>query len=58
VTSRRFRLIRHHDVSCISGTGPVAEGLQFTDGAEAMRWYGDYPGAGAGPASDAGPLFL
>ncbi|HEY0475032.1 MAG TPA: hypothetical protein VGD34_25355 [Kribbella sp.] len=43
MTSRRFRLIRHHDVSGVSGTGPVAEGVQFTDGAVALRWYGDYP---------------
>ncbi|GAA1643532.1 hypothetical protein GCM10009744_37300 [Kribbella alba] len=43
MTSRRFRLIRHHDISGVSGTGPVAEGVQFTDGAVALRWYGDYP---------------
>ncbi|GAA1711892.1 hypothetical protein GCM10009745_70010 [Kribbella yunnanensis] len=43
MSSRRFRLIRHHDVSGVSGTGPVAEGVQFTDGAVALRWYGDYP---------------
>jgi hypothetical protein len=41
--TRRFKLIRHHDVSGVSGTGPVAEGVQFTDGAVALRWYGDYP---------------
>ncbi len=41
--SRRFRLMRHEDVSGVSGTGPVAEGVQFTDGSVALRWYGDYP---------------
>jgi hypothetical protein len=41
--SRRFRLMRYEDVSGVSGTGPVAEGVQFTDGAVALRWYGDYP---------------
>ncbi|MEV5967869.1 hypothetical protein AB0L70_39250 [Kribbella sp. NPDC051952] len=41
--TRRFKLIRHQDVSGVSGTGPVAEGVQFTDGAVALRWYGDYP---------------
>ncbi|MEV6283419.1 hypothetical protein [Kribbella sp. NPDC051770] len=41
--SRRFRLMRHEDVSGVSGTGAVAEGVQFTDGAVALRWYGDYP---------------
>ncbi|WP_329001164.1 hypothetical protein OHA18_42855 [Kribbella sp. NBC_00709] len=43
MSSRRFRLIRHQDVSGVSGTGPVAEGVQFTDGSVALRWYGDYP---------------
>ncbi|MDX2973673.1 hypothetical protein PWY87_10450 [Kribbella solani] len=43
MSSRRFRLIRHQDVSGVSGTGPVAEGVQFSDGAVALRWYGDYP---------------
>ncbi|NEA30160.1 hypothetical protein [Streptomyces sp. SID13031] len=43
MTARRFRMIRHHDVSGVSGTGPVAEGVQFTDEAVALRWYGDYP---------------
>jgi hypothetical protein len=43
MSSRRFRLIRHQDVSGVSGTGAVAEGVQFTDGAVALRWYGDYP---------------
>jgi hypothetical protein len=43
LTCRCFRLIRHHDVSGVSGTGAVAEGVQFTDGAVALRWYGDYP---------------
>jgi hypothetical protein len=43
MSARRFRLIRHHDVSGVSGTGAVAEGVQFTDGAVALRWYGDYP---------------
>jgi hypothetical protein len=43
LTCRCFRLIRHHDVSGVSGTGTVAEGVQFTDGAVALRWYGDYP---------------
>lgn len=35
---RRFRLNRHRDISTISGTGIVAEGIQFTDGKVAMRW--------------------
>lgn len=40
---RRFRLIRHFDVSGVSGIGDVAEGVQFADGAVALRWKGDHP---------------
>lgn len=35
---RRFWLHRHTDVSGVSGTGAVAEGVQFTDGSVALRW--------------------
>jgi len=40
---RRFRLIRLFDVSGVSGIGVVAEGVQFDDGAVALRWKGDHP---------------
>lgn len=40
---RRFLLQRDHDVSGVSGTGVVAEGLQFTDGTVTMRWLGETP---------------
>lgn len=40
---RRFHLIRHEDPSGVSGTGPVAEGVQWTDGTVTLRWYGDRP---------------
>lgn len=40
---RRFRLVRHFDVSGVSGIGTVAEGVQFDDGAVALRWKGDHP---------------
>lgn len=40
---RRFLLQRDHDVSGVSGTGVVAEGLQFTDGTVTMRWLGEVP---------------
>ena len=33
-----FRLVRDTDVSGTSGTGIVAEGVQFSDGTCAMRW--------------------
>lgn len=35
---RRFHLIRTEDVSGQSGTGTVAEGVEFHDGQVAMRW--------------------
>lgn len=33
-----FELIRGHDVTGISGTGVVAEGVQFGDGTVVLRW--------------------
>lgn len=41
--ARRFQLLRYVDVSGVSGTGPVAEGIQFTDGTVTLRWYGEWP---------------
>jgi hypothetical protein len=38
---RRFHLVRHEDVTGVSGTGIVAEGVKFTDGSCAMRWITD-----------------
>lgn len=35
---RRFVLCRDEDVSGISGTGVVAEGIEFWDGKVALRW--------------------
>lgn len=35
---RRFELHRHEDETGISGTGPVAEGVMFSDGSAALRW--------------------
>lgn len=36
--SRRFELQRDLDVSGVSGTGVVAEGIAFTDGTAAVHW--------------------
>lgn len=33
-----FNLVRDEDVSGSSGTGVVAEGVEFWDGTVAMRW--------------------
>lgn len=35
---RTFKLVRDTDVSGISGTGIVGEGVIFSDGRVAMRW--------------------
>ncbi len=35
---RRFNLQRNEDFSGVSGTGRVAEGVQFSDGSCVMRW--------------------
>lgn len=40
---RLFILDRHEDTTGVSGTGPVAEGVQFDDGSIAMRWRSDTP---------------
>lgn len=35
---RRFVLVRDEDVSGVSGTGVVAEGIEFTDKTVVLRW--------------------
>lgn len=37
---RRFTIVRDRDDTGISGTGVVAEGIEFTDGTVAVRWRG------------------
>lgn len=39
---RRFELHRDRDLTGVSGTGVVAEGVEFTDGAVAVHWPGSY----------------
>jgi hypothetical protein len=43
VTHRRFNLVRDEDVTGLSGTGVVAEGVVFTDGVVSLRWTGKRP---------------
>jgi hypothetical protein len=38
-SARRFVLIRNEDVSGVSGTGIVGEGVQFSNGKVAMTWF-------------------
>jgi len=40
---RRFVLDRAVDVSGVSGTGVVAEGVAFSDGTVALRWVTEWP---------------
>ncbi len=40
---RRFRLNRDSDVSGVSGTGRVADGVVWPDGSASIRWRGERP---------------
>ncbi|MFD6324224.1 hypothetical protein ACFWOL_15440 [Streptomyces sp. NPDC058442] len=40
---RLFHLQRDHDISGVSGTGRVADGVQWPDGTVTLRWIGDRP---------------
>jgi hypothetical protein len=40
---RRFVLDRLEDVTGVSGTGVVAEGVEFTDGVVCLHWQGVWP---------------
>ena len=40
---RNFVLVRHEDVSGISGTGVVVEGTLFSNGKIALTWLGSRP---------------
>jgi hypothetical protein len=46
---RRFHLIRHEDISGISGTGRVAEGVQFHDGQCVLSWFSQFHTLGISP---------
>lgn len=40
--TRTFHLVRHVDTTGVSGTGVVAEGVEFTDGTCVMKWHSQY----------------
>ncbi|MFG2458126.1 hypothetical protein ACGFWE_13795 [Streptomyces sp. NPDC048523] len=40
---RLFVLRRHVDVSGVSGTGNVADGVEWPDGTASVRWRGEHP---------------
>jgi len=43
MAARVFYLVRIEDETGVSGTGIVAEGVQWTSGEISVRWLGDYP---------------
>lgn len=43
MTARRFELHRDVDVTGVSGTGVVAEGILFTDDVAVLHWVGQWP---------------
>lgn len=43
MSMRRFQLVRAEDPSGVSGTGVVAEGIEFTSGRVALEWLSAYP---------------
>ena len=40
---KQFKLVRDEDVTGVSGTGVVAEGVEFTSGSVVLQWLGDHP---------------
>ncbi|MGH3500733.1 MAG: hypothetical protein ACRDQA_07525 [Nocardioidaceae bacterium] len=40
---RRFVLVRHEDTTGVSGTGTVAEGVEFSGGVVALQWISSWP---------------
>jgi len=40
---RRFKLQRDVDETGVSGTGTIAEGVEFRDGTVALRWLTAWP---------------
>lgn len=47
---REFELERHEDPSGISGTGVVADGVQFGDGTVVLHWHGEHPSTAVWPS--------
>lgn len=49
---RLFQLYRHQDASGVSGTGVVAEGVEFTNGECALHWLSEKPSIALYPSID------
>lgn len=42
MSMRRFELVRETDVTGVSGTGVVAEGIEWDDGKVCLHWRGKH----------------
>jgi len=40
---KRFQLERDEDITGVSGTGVVAEGIEFSDGVVCLHWISSWP---------------
>lgn len=47
---KTFRLVRHEDISGISGTGVVAEGVQWSNGQVTLCWLGEHSSVAVWPS--------
>lgn len=52
VLPRSGELVRHHDVSGVSGTGPIADVVILRNGSIIVGWLGDYPSTAVWPSID------
>jgi len=50
---RLFELVRHHDVSGLSGTGVVAEGVVWSGGSVSLHWLTEWPSVATFESIDA-----
>jgi hypothetical protein len=39
---KRFELVRHEDITGVTGTGVVAEGVQWSNGQVTVCWRGEH----------------
>jgi hypothetical protein len=49
---RTFKLLRKEDISGVSGTGEVAEGVEFHDGQVVLSWFGQHHTLEVAPSVD------
>lgn len=49
---RTFTMHRAEDVTGVSGTGVIAEGVTFTDNTTVIRWFGDHASVVVWPSLD------